>query len=350
MNIIAKQMQSTKEQLPSLVAVLKKYKRTLILTHDNPDPDALASGFALRFLAKSICDNHAEVAHGGIIGRAENRAMMKLLRLKALKLEQVQWKTFDSLALVDHQPRRGFSRWPSEINPAIIIDHHPRRRLSSKIEFVDVRKGFGSNSTILTQYLQAANLQIPRFLATAMSYGIRSDTQEFSRGVFSDDLAAYHGIFGDCNHKALNDIMHPAKSIDYTNELWRAKRVSSVWDNIVTTYMGKVSVPDIVAEVADWSINIDGIKWSMAAGYHCNILYLSVRTIVGRKDAGHLLRQVVGRRGSAGGHGFMAGAQIIRSQDPSKIQAMADLLLDRFVKVVNPKQSYPCKPVPLIVD
>ncbi len=335
----------TRRRLAHLTQILTSRKNLLVITHENPDPDGIASAFALKFLARAYCRISAQVAFKGVIGRPENQMMIKRLHLKMFPLDSIRKKQFDVVALVDQQPRRTNQM---EIIPQIVIDHHPRRRFKEKVEFVDVRKGIGANSTILFQYLKATGLAIPRLLTTALCYGIISDTQEFSRGTSQDDLAAYHSLFFTCDHEKLRRIRHPKISPEYFEKYWTGFRNALIWKDVITTYAGELTVPDMIGEIADGMTNIKGIKWSLAIGYFEKKVYLSVRNMGSRKDAGRIIRRTVGKRGSAGGHGFMAGGQIDFSGDPVEAEHLSETLIAKFLRILK-KESVPdIKPVPLI--
>ncbi len=93
-----------RQRLDRLVEFARGHRRALILTHDNPDPDSLASGVALAWLLGRLAGVEAVVAYGGIVGRAENRALIKLLRLPVVPLSRVVFDDYDLIAMVDTQP------------------------------------------------------------------------------------------------------------------------------------------------------------------------------------------------------------------------------------------------------
>ncbi len=102
--------------------------RWLILTHDNPDPDALASTAALALLLRRRFRQLVTVAYGGIIGRAENREMVSSLRLPIRHLRQLGKQRFAHFALVDCQPWTGNAQLSTGVVPDLVIDHHPDER------------------------------------------------------------------------------------------------------------------------------------------------------------------------------------------------------------------------------
>ncbi|HQN40195.1 MAG TPA: DHH family phosphoesterase, partial [Thermoanaerobaculia bacterium] len=128
----------------------------LILTHDNPDPDALVSMALLARLLRQVFRRHATIAYGGMIGRAENREMVRVLGLEMVHMREISWRTFDLFALVDSQPRTGNNQLPADLTPHVVIDHHPPRKASLSCPFVDIRRDYGATATILAEYLQAS--------------------------------------------------------------------------------------------------------------------------------------------------------------------------------------------------
>ena len=172
--------EKVQERFHKIEEALKSAKRLIVLTHNNPDPDSVSSAAALVYIAQKKFKIPAKVKYTGIVGRAENRTMIRILKLKATPLTDADFKPGTEFALVDMQPKTGNSQFPKNRKPAIIIDHHPLRK-TTKADFADVRTDYGATATILTEYLLESGLEIPTNLATALSYGISSETQDLGR-------------------------------------------------------------------------------------------------------------------------------------------------------------------------
>jgi len=120
-----------------------KGKKVLILTHNNPDPDAIATGWALSFLLKEKFKIGSVLVYGGLITRAENRTMIRLLNIAIQPLEMVNIHSFRTVALVDTQSGSGNNSLPLSVKPSIVIDHHGLRKSTQDVEFTDVRPNCG---------------------------------------------------------------------------------------------------------------------------------------------------------------------------------------------------------------
>ena len=62
-----------------LLKILAPFEEIVIVTHDNPDPDALAAGWGVGLLIREKLGRPARLVGGGEIMRAENRHMVRLL-------------------------------------------------------------------------------------------------------------------------------------------------------------------------------------------------------------------------------------------------------------------------------
>ena len=289
--------------------VLKNAKRLVVLTHDNPDPDSVSSAVTLAYIAKNKFKIPAVVKYGGIVGRAENRAMIRVLGLRIAPLLDSDFKPGVEFALVDMQPGTGNNSFPRNRKPAIIIDHHFLRK-TTKADFIDIRTDYGATATILTEYLLESGLEITSTLATALSYGISSETQDLGREAREKDIQAYLALFPKSNKKLLASIEHPKLPRDYFITLNRAMHHSFVYKNAITTVLGEIKNPDFVAFIADFMLRCERVNWSMCLGRFKDKLIVSIRTTNTRGEAGRFLRSLIGKKGTAGGHGMIAGGQV----------------------------------------
>lgn len=289
---------------------LEGRSRCLILTHDNPDPDALASAFALAHLLQQCLGVDAAVAFSGVIGRAENRAMVQVLGIVPQPLSTVDVSTFDALALVDSQPGTGNNSLPEQRIPDVVIDHHPLKVEPGAARFVDVRPDYGSTATILVEYALGLGIDWPTNLATALFYALKSETQDLGREAAEHDRAAYFHLLTHADMAAVAKIQRARVPREYFRAFRTGIERAQVFGRLVITDLGVVPTPDMVAEIADFLLRLQEVDWSCCLGRHENTVVVSLRTSDPDAHAGQLIREAVKGLGTAGGHGTMAGAQI----------------------------------------
>jgi nanoRNase/pAp phosphatase (c-di-AMP/oligoRNAs hydrolase) len=300
-----------KVKLDRLVEYARGHRSALVLTHDNPDPDSLASAVALAFLLEHMAGVAAVVAYGGIVGRSENRALVRVLKLPVIPISRVVFEEHDLFCMVDTQPEQGNHSLPARHFPDVVIDHHPERPETRLAPIADVGGEIGATSTLIVEYFRASGLQMPPPIATALYYGIKADTRDLGRQTTPSDVDAYLWLFPMVDKEALAEIEHPRLPIEYFRLYHTAIERALVYDHAVVCDLAEVYAPDMVAEVAERFLFLDDVKWSLAFGEYEGQLYFSLRTSDRRMNAGRLIREVIEEKGgSAGGHGTMAGARI----------------------------------------
>jgi nanoRNase/pAp phosphatase (c-di-AMP/oligoRNAs hydrolase) len=300
-----------KRKVGSLVGLLKESKSILIVMQDNPDPDSLASAMGLRRIANSQTDAQCTIACGGTVGRAENRALVRYLNVNLRPLKEIDPARFDLNCMVDTQPGTGNNSFPADAIPDIVIDHHPVRQTTRKCKFTDVRRKYGSTSTILCEYLEYLNTTIDTQLATALLYGIRSDTQDLGREAIKADMDAIYFLYPLANKRMLSEIQRGSVNREYFQMLAEALKDARVFQNsVIITSLGPVDNPDMIGEIADLFLRDDDVNCTMCYGLREERILISIRTSDESLEAHKLIHRVVGRRGTGGGHKTYAGGQI----------------------------------------
>lgn len=330
--------------LADRIAGSSRRGRWLVLTHDNPDPDALASTAALALILRRRFQRQVTIAYGGIIGRAENREMVRSLRLRLSHLRQLAKRRFAHVALVDCQPWTGNAQLIEGVVPDLVIDHHPLRKATLAAGVVDVRPPYGATATILAEYLQASGLEPTRALATGMVYAIRSETQDFGRESTGPDHAAFDALLPRIDRRMLARIQFARLPLVYFRNLHRALEGLAGVGNLVVSNLGAVDQPDIVPEIADLLLRMEGKTWSLCTGSQGDRVYASIRTTNPRADAGNLMRRLIGTLGKGGGHGTMAGGFVgIPRTAADGGKAIERMLAQRFAKALgrNPERLQP---------
>jgi nanoRNase/pAp phosphatase (c-di-AMP/oligoRNAs hydrolase) len=296
---------------------------------------------ALAWLLGKLAGVDAVVAYGGIVGRAENRALVKVLKLPVVPLSRVSVGDYDLIAMVDTQPEQGNHSLPAEHFPDVVIDHHPERPETRLAVVADVGREAGATSTVVTEYLRASGREIPADIATALFYGIKSDTRDLERETTPEDVAAYLWLFPKIDPQALAHIERPRLPEAYFRLFHTGVEKARIHGESVVCDLGPVYFPDLVAEVADRFLSMGDVRWSVAVGEYRRNLYFSVRTRDRRKNAGKIVREVVeSRGGTAGGHGSMAGARLpLRGLGPAARRRLVRSVFRDFLREFGERAS-----------
>jgi len=304
-------MKRAKRGVERVLEICERPGRVLILMQDNPDPDAIASAAAVRELVASHLHKRALIGYGGICGRAENRAMMTTLHIEAHRVTPSDVLCAKTVCLVDCQPYTGNNALHTARAAEIVIDHHllPRPAVWTA-EFADVRPEYGATSTILYEYLRAACVDISENLATALFYGVQSDTQDLGRQAASPDICAFQDLFLLANKKKLARIRRAAVPPRYFAALQGGLTHCVVAGKTVISYIPEHGTPDMMAEVADLMLRLSGTRVSVCYGLYGDVIHISVRGYDARSNVGRRLKRAVRGLGTGGGHRSMAGGQV----------------------------------------
>ena len=293
----------TMRRVEEVKAHFEGAESVLILLQDDPDPDAIASGLALR----QVLGRNKQTAPLGSFGRVtrpENIAMVKLLEIEIEKIAKGSLKSFDRIALVDLQPPH-LGTPPDEID--LVIDHHPEQ-FNYKSRLKDIRPNYGATSTILLEYLLCTNSGIGTRLATAMLYGIKSDTFALSREVNEWDVEAFSYLYQLANQNLMRRIERPELPPAALDALSLALKNRKVIDKVAFVHLGRVERDDLIPQMADFSLSFEGIEWAFVSGIFESNYIISVRNVGYVRAAGRVLKEAFGDIGSAGGHASMAKA------------------------------------------
>ncbi|WP_336325885.1 DHH family phosphoesterase [Halovenus sp. HT40] len=337
------------QRMRQLQRILRDIDRLAVVTHDNPDPDALASALALGRLAEAAgCPT--EVCYYGEITHQENRAFVNVLGMELRNLDPDEdLAEFDGIALVDHSRPSVNDQLPSDLPIDIVIDHHPPRS-PVDARFVDLRSGVGATSTLLVDYLDRFNISFEEDLATALMFGIHVDTDGFSREVSREDFRAGARLVSAVDFAMLERIESPSISPRTFGTIADAISNRRVEGPVLLSCVGELSERDALAQAADRLLNLDGITTVLVYGIKDGKIFISARTRGAEIDLGETLRDAFGQIGSAGGHVDMAGAQIelgvlgaTDDRDESLHNIVKEMVSSRFLDVLSSDVGTPAE-------
>ncbi len=296
------------------------FRRIVFVSHVNPDPDALASMMGLKALIEAKQPGKTLImTMDGMIARAENQAMVDLIPIPLVPVGEVPITPDTALIMVDTQPHTG-RRASEAAMPQVVLDHHETGGVLEGVHFRDIRPQMGATSTMVTGYLLEANFAIPPRLATALLYGIESETSGFPREAGPADDGALVWLFPRADKDLLAEIRNPKLPQSHFATVQYALTNCFVYRDLIVSWCGTVSQPDIIAEMADFFIRFEKIKWVVCVGVYDSLIKLSMRVDHLGGHAGELLRDVVEGLGTAGGHDKRAGGAIpIANERPETI-------------------------------
>lgn len=323
----------TQQKFERLMSLFEGESRLLIVMQDHPDPDSIAAAVAVRRLVNALTEVKCSIAHGGTVGRGENRALVRYLNLNLHPIEGMEFERYDLIAMVDAQPGAGNHSLPAGVLPDIVIDHHPFRHLTREVTFSDVRRDYGSTCTILVEYLVHAQVALEPPLATALLYGIRSDTQDLGREATQPDIIAFEYLYPQANKRMLSAIQRGSVPRAYFQMLSEALQCARIYDKALVTCLGTADNPDMVGEVADLFLREDQTTWTLCMGIFEDKMLLSLRTSEDGGRADLVMKRIVSRRGTGGGHQTYAGGQIaLKNGSKTEITKLQTVVRQKYLQ------------------
>lgn len=316
-----------KNRLKKLRQVVKGAKSAYILIYSNPDPDGLASAWALKEIFQDW-GLSSTIGYTGQVGRLENATMIQSLKLPAESFQEEKFESAERIAVVDAQP--SFFQGLELPRCDIVIDHHPKKN-DRKVGFVDIRPRLLSTCTMLTEYLMALGKAIPQRLATALLYGIETDIQGQQRLPTPLDRMAVEFLEAKANRSLLKRIEfahYSLSDLDYFSIALIKHRYAR---NVIYAHIGPVPYSDVCVQVADFFIRVKEAHWALVTGVVEDRLIIVFRSDGIQKNAGKLAQLAFGEIGSAGGHPTMGRAEIVSASLPNQVQLTQNESLEHYV-------------------
>ncbi len=302
-----------------LQRVLTDYDEVAVLTHPNPDPDAMATAMGVAWIADTV-DTETTLQYAGEIRHQENRAFRTVLDLEIDRIETADEIAADAVVLVDHNTARGFTG-AQNVEPIVVVDHHPGNGTGT--EFTDVRTEYGAASTIVVEYLQEMGArpadedheeatEIPETLATGLLYGILSDTNHLTKGCSAAEFDAAAFLFDGIDEDLLDRIANPQVADDVLRIKARAIREKRVEGSFAICDVGEIGNVDAIPQAADELMRLEGVTAVVVYGQKDGTIHLSGRSRDDRVHMGETLSHAVSDipMANAGGHARMGGGQL----------------------------------------
>jgi len=319
--------EEVQDRLERLRKICSSAKHIFVIIYANPDPDALASAFALKKILETK-KRTVNIGYTGAIGRPENASMIRQLKIPAFPISEKETIQSDIIALVDSQPQF----FTNFILPRcdIVIDHHPSRDPISA-EFVDIRPTYLSTSSIMTEYLKAADVRLTKNLASALFYGIKTDTRHFLGDMSQGDLEAIKWLRNKADREIVKQIEFSQFSREGLDYFSIALVRRHFLNGVMFSHLGPVPFFDVCVQVADFFIRVENVSWALVTGVVGDTLVVVFRNDGLKKDAGYLARTAFESIGSAGGHESMGRAQMKQDALPKGLLLTDNRGIEQFV-------------------
>lgn len=298
----------TLRRLNALRSFATPERDVAILVHPEPDPDALASALAVRALLRRPPDKTPIITLGEIT-RPETRRMVERLRMRVTVVTPEELQNLEQVIAVDHLPR--FNN-PEQRPRLAVIDHHPPPQ-PVQAEFSDIRPHYGATATMMTEYLRLEDeRRIGKTLATALLYGIKTDTESLGRGAIGADVQAYAFLQNHADLPLLRMLERPSFAIETARKYGSALAHVSAQDDVAVVFLGWIDDDDahVMADLADFCLALEEITWAIAVAVMGGEVVFTIRYLGGDESAGELARELVKDGGNGGGHATMARASV----------------------------------------
>ena len=185
------------------------------------------------------------------------------------------------------------------------VDHHPQVR-DCGYHYKDIRM-VGACSSIVVSYYREMGIAIPPLVASALAYGIKMDTADFTRGATAFDAEMFAYAFETADVEKLQEMY---KNVMEFKDL---RAYAAAIDNIkIYDRTGFACIPfdcpdALIAIISDFILALDVVDVSIVYSVRKDGLKFSVRSEVEAVDAGKLVATALSGYGSGGGHKAMAG-------------------------------------------
>ncbi len=302
-------------RVADLTATLRGCPSLLIVCHDNPDPDTLASALALERIAVHCDLERIHVVYGGEISHQQNRAFVSMFGLELMPLADVDPEDWACIAFVDHAQPGANTSLPAEFEPDVVIDHHPHESVPGT--FVDVRPEYGATATILVEYLQALDLECSARLASALLFAIHRERLDFVRSPSKREYEAALTLYEAADLDAIDRLYGSAFSSATIDAIGRAVQSREQRGGTVVAAVGPTTETDAMPQAADYLLNVEGVDTVLTYGVVGRAVRLSARSLDPGVDIGASLSTAFDDVGSAGGHLDMAGGHVDLAALPS---------------------------------
>lgn len=294
-------------KLNDLVALCQGYP-VYIQTHNFPDPDAIASAYGLQKLLEQYGVG-STLCYDGRIDKLSASKMLDTFNIQMLPYEKIvaDMQETDRIICVDTQKHAG--NVTDFIGDEVAcIDHHPIF-VPMEYKYQDIRIT-GACSTLIAEYYALSGKEPGSDVATALLYGLKMDTLQFTRGVTELDIKMFGYLFPRCDQEKLADLERNNMEFADLKAYGAAIESIELYDKIGFSCI-PFSCPDaLIAILSDFILALIEVDVAVVFSFREDGVKLSVRSEDPDIHAGNLLYAALKDIGSGGGHASMGGGLI----------------------------------------
>ena len=321
------------KELRRLLKLIKGH-RVFIQTHNFPDPDAIASAFGLQELLKRYKIGSTICYHGTDL-RSATASMITLLEIEMFSDKDIKMSPEDYIITVDAQ--KGNSNiLDLDGDEVACIDHHPTFCEAESYRFRDVRI-VGSCATIIADYYRANRIKMPEKVATALLYGLKMDTKDFTRSVTQMDIDIFSYLYQRADNKLIRHFQTNVLQYNELEAFADSMHNIEIYNGVAFVFLDFTCADAFVATVSDFILDLDAVVFVIVYCRKGNGFKFSVRSEMDELDSGAVTAEALKDCGSGGGHRTMAGGYA----DEEKLLEMSvdfqKTIENLFLTVINKK-------------
>lgn len=325
-------------------------RRVFIQTHNFPDQDAIASAYGLQVLLEKF-NVKTIICHHGNVERTATANMVAEFGIEMTTDEDLKdMAPEDYIIIVDAQ--KGNANIRDLIGDEVAcIDHHPVFCEVDDYKYKDIRI-VGSCATIIADYYRQYGIDMPASVATALLYGLKCDTRDFTRGVTQLDVEIYGYLFPKSDHKQIRHFQSSQIQYDELNSFSDCMRKIDVFNGVAFAFLNFSCADAFIATVSDFILDIDAVTFAVVYTRRGNGFKFSVRSEFEEFDAGRIVSEALRGLGTGGGHNSMAGGFAEESKVLDISIDVHKVIQDLFLNVINkiPRTGLAAKAMPLPAD
>lgn len=313
---------------------LLKFDNIVVQCHDNPDADAIASGFGVYTYLKDNGKNVSFIYSGKY--KIEKSNLLLMISEFDIPLEyREEIEKPDLLVTVDCQYGEGnVTRFEAE--EVAVIDHHQVSGVLPRLN--EVQSNLGACATVVRELLFKENIDINdnQNLATVLYYGLLKDTNNFAEISHPKDKDLRDDAqFNQSDIARLKNMNISLRELEIAGATLLNYKYSEKYKYVIA--QAEPCDPNILGMISDMILEVDSVDTCLVYAILPFGIKLSVRSCTKEVKASEFVEYITLGIGSGGGHLQKAGGFIkseflekIINIDSEDVSSFLTRILDRY--------------------